>query len=264
MSLNAASKQNHGFGLMEIIIVLAVIGLIGGGSWYWRGVENQKTIQQIGVEKIKEAQALKQKVDKQTKALQKEMDAANADNPPVSGSVDTSNWKTYRNEKYGFEVKYPNDWVGNPQVLVDLEMSQGISETNLDDRYLSILYKPGKGYCDHGVGCGFPAQIQILTCNRCTLESTASRYNSLKEDEDVVAISTENFLISGHHARRIMLELIRTGMAEVDIPYLVVLVENSPNTIVKMQARAWTRSSNYKSYVTSIFETMLSTFKLIK
>lgn len=28
---------------------------------------------------------------------------------PVS-SIDTSNWKTYRNEKYGFEVRYPGEW----------------------------------------------------------------------------------------------------------------------------------------------------------
>ena len=26
-------------------------------------------------------------------------------------SIDTSNWKTYRNEEYGFEVKYPKDWI---------------------------------------------------------------------------------------------------------------------------------------------------------
>jgi hypothetical protein len=29
--------------------------------------------------------------------------------------IDTSNWKTYRNEEYGFEFKYPGDW--NLQIL---------------------------------------------------------------------------------------------------------------------------------------------------
>ncbi|MBI2097688.1 MAG: hypothetical protein HYT46_02025 [Candidatus Vogelbacteria bacterium] len=30
---------------------------------------------------------------------------------PINGSeIDTSNWKTYRNDEYGFEVKYPEEW----------------------------------------------------------------------------------------------------------------------------------------------------------
>ena len=28
-----------------------------------------------------------------------------------SDEIDASNWKTYRNEEYGFEVKYPSNWV---------------------------------------------------------------------------------------------------------------------------------------------------------
>ena len=30
--------------------------------------------------------------------------------PPTTNDSDTSDWKTYRNEEYGFEVRYPSEW----------------------------------------------------------------------------------------------------------------------------------------------------------
>lgn len=29
----------------------------------------------------------------------------------TTGDIDISNWQTYKNEEYGFEIKYPSDWI---------------------------------------------------------------------------------------------------------------------------------------------------------
>jgi hypothetical protein len=40
----------------------------------------------------------------------------------TTGEIDTSDWKTYRNEEFGFEFKHPLDWKlidGNPVMIYD-------------------------------------------------------------------------------------------------------------------------------------------------
>lgn len=64
------------------IVAVIILTLIGGGVWYW---QKSETV-----------------------------------NPPVtenenpkSETINTDDWQTYRNEEYGFEVKYPSTWLLN-------------------------------------------------------------------------------------------------------------------------------------------------------
>ncbi|RSN76249.1 hypothetical protein D6D85_04675 [Candidatus Methanodesulfokora washburnensis] len=59
--------------------------------------------------------------------------------PTELEEVDVSDWKTYTNEEYGFEVKYPKDSkVGKvgKSIVIDLPLTPG---TNLTGKYLKIF-----------------------------------------------------------------------------------------------------------------------------
>ncbi|MDO8571918.1 MAG: hypothetical protein Q7R79_04535 [bacterium] len=73
-------------------------------------------------------------------------------NEPSVSATDTANWKTYKNEKYGFELLYPVEWrVYIPQVkdvVVVLGLKAGKGNGDIDGDVFVDAYKKTEIYLD--------------------------------------------------------------------------------------------------------------------
>lgn len=206
-----------GFGLIGLIVAVVVIAGLAGLGWYW-----QKT---------------------KERALQ--IPPA----PQPSQQPDTSGWKTYRNEKYGFEMRYPNDW----------SFAGGAPIKNPGDDYFSIRYKSQEAYCSEGLGCVYPGVITIEPRKDLTLKQFKERLTSGGK------YSIKEFKVFEHPAVKLIpiklegvaLEQFNRGIA----PSEVIFVELNPSTVLQIWVYTFLQD---RSSILGTVDTMLSTFKFFK
>ncbi len=99
-----------------IILTLSVIALIlVGGVLVWQVGKVKQALPEIGETKKPEVSAPATPEGEKPEVTEPE-------------TIDTSDWKVYRNEEYGFEFKYPNElgYVGelsrDTEVLSDIKL----------------------------------------------------------------------------------------------------------------------------------------------
>ena len=143
-------------------------------------------------------------------------------------SVDTSGWKTYRNEQYGFEFRYPDGWFDV------ITMGDGFLE--LDKRF-----RPAKSNQNPEDMSGF-----------CILHFDTFEKSPQETLSDSLGIKdgAEFLTIDSHEGLRILLE---EGLVS-DFVYL--LLSNTNVLSVRFAC-----GDNVRSEGTTEFNTILSTFK---
>ncbi len=104
--------------------------------------------------------------------------------PSPNSDIDISDWKTYRNEKYGYEIKYPNDWDINSADLSSIQY--------LDSKYKDFYESPFTN----------PLSIDTIEENNKNIEGWISGkaedrvgfpYQKL---EEITVAETKTFLLS--------------------------------------------------------------------
>jgi hypothetical protein len=102
--------MGNNFKILGVIVLVTVLGAAG---WLFvtKQSQNGADLTQKGVEvknnnRQEEKQVVKEDGQKQGEEKVEELKTTD---------IDTSNWKTYRNEEFGFEVKYPEGWEITPR-----------------------------------------------------------------------------------------------------------------------------------------------------
>ncbi|MEI8270752.1 MAG: hypothetical protein WCG45_05260, partial [bacterium] len=108
-------KTQKGFAPILIAIIAGIVLLAGGGTYYYSKQNKSPDFTNL----MKGLSAKTPKLEGDTKQ----------ENPPVvksdSSSLVSTEWKTYTNTKYGYQIEYPSNWIYDVNLLSENNFGAG-------------------------------------------------------------------------------------------------------------------------------------------
>jgi len=163
--------------------------------------------------------------------------------------VDTSDWKAYSNSTYGFEFKYPKDWI--------IENNSGV---NTDPSVVSIMSQETKKDIDKNREAG-------VICEACGPDVSFYYYSSIENQPDNKYVKAKNlneFIEKDNFIKKIgerkmgninMIETIQNGAGA----YYALMAENNSHIY-----KIFFTHRDSRDKLNDIENKILSTYKITK
>lgn len=167
--------------------------------------------------------------------------------------LDTSSWKTYKTEQYGYEFKYPSDWTVNNS----LPFMQG----RLDG---AVFSPPGPPYELMGIDITVEQPINVDDWIRRAENTNRMQNNGLGK------ITQSKMNVGGEVARKIEVNqpLTSTGPDVIKYSVSAFIPHNKLTYTLSMEATINYPNNDYKKTTMeeaqSLYSTLLSTLKFMQ
>ena len=231
-----------------IILIIIIVLAVGAGTlWYVnrnakelaRGDNNKQKIEKREKEAKKQDVVARNNNEQESDGQEAEKTAVEAGDMSTStDEIDTSDWQTYRNEEYGFEVKYPKGW--------KYDLTDGVTFENPDN-------------------CVIDKKIDIHRCrnyiNFSRYEKAGNYYKTVFEwrEHDFKNANIVNFEDAIIKLKNINYKVIRFNHKKFNkrLGYSYYFIDNKNN--------GWEITIQYYSQKELVFlEAMLKSFTIIK